>query len=242
MNAAIYARRSTDEHQAESLEVQTTNARHCVESKGWKLLPEHIYLEDAVSRAEFRKRPALLALLNAARDRAFDVVVTRSDCRLGGDTFRSGIVLQDLLDTGVRLFYYFTDEEVTLDGAVDKFLVAARSFAAELEREKTAQRTHEHLLLKAQRGLNVGGRVYGYDNLEIKEGGRRLRVEYRINEVQAEIIREVFRRYAAGDGVRALAKELNARGVPPPRAGKRGTGSWSPSVLWEILRRERYLS
>ncbi|HSN99294.1 MAG TPA: hypothetical protein VLS89_13455, partial [Candidatus Nanopelagicales bacterium] len=70
------------------------------------------------SRAEFKKRPGLLALLNAAEARAFDVVVTRDETRLGGDTYRTGIVIQDLLDHGARLFYYFTGEEVRLDGAV----------------------------------------------------------------------------------------------------------------------------
>lgn len=240
MRAAIYARRSTDEHQAESLDVQRTNALAFIEAKGWTIAPEHIFLEDAVSRAEFKKRPALFALLVRARAGEFDVVVVRDESRIGGDTFRSGIVLQEILDSDLRLFYYFTNEEVVLDNAMNKFLVAARSFAAELEREKTAQRTREHLLLKAQRGLNVGGRVYGYDNIEIRDGTRRLRVEYRIDTTQAETIREIFERYAAGEGVRALAKDLNAREIPSPRAGGRGTGSWSPSVIGEIVRRERY--
>ena len=240
MRAAIYARRSTDEHQAESLDVQRTNALAFIEAKGWTIAPEHIFLEDAVSRAEFKKRPALIALLTATANKRFDVVVVRDESRIGGDTFRNGLLIGEILDAGLKLFYYFTNEEVLFGSAVDKFLVAARSFAAELEREKTAQRTREHLQLKAQRGLNVGGRVYGYDNIEIKDGARRLRVEYRINARQAEVIVGIFERYAAGDGVRALAKDLNARGVPSPRAGGRGTGSWSPSVIGEMLRRERY--
>lgn len=238
--AAIYARRSTDEHQVESLVVQQANATTYIDKMGWTLAAEHVFLEDAVSRAEFKKRPALIALLNAASAGEFDIVVVRDESRIGGDTFRSGIVIQDILDAGMLLYYYFTDEQVTLDNAVEKFLVAARSFAAELEREKTSQRTHEHLLLKARRGLNVGGRVFGYDNIQIMEGTRRIRTEYRINITEAEIIREIFRRYADGEGIRTLVKDLNARGVPSPRAGKRGTGSWSPSVLWAMLRRERY--
>jgi site-specific DNA recombinase len=55
----------------------------------------------------------------------------------------------------------------------------ALNFGAELEREKISQRTHEHLLVKARRGLNVGGRVFGYDNVEVKDGERRVRVEYK---------------------------------------------------------------
>lgn len=120
-------------------------------------------------------------------------------------------------------------------------MVTARNFAAELEREKIAQRTHEHLLVKARRGLNVGGRVYGYNNVEVMEGDRRKHVEYEINQEQAAIIVEIFTRYARGEGLRTIAKALNGRHVPSAWAGKRGSGSWSPSALFAVLRRARYV-
>jgi len=106
--------------------------------------------------------------------------------------------------------------------------------------KKTSQRTHEHLLTKARRGFVVGGAVYGYENVEVKNGEHRTHVEYKINEKEAAIVREIFERFAAGDGLRMLAKDFNERGIAPPRAGKRGSGSWSTSVLWAMLRRERY--
>lgn len=240
MRCALYGRRSTDEHQMASMEVQTEEGRRYIAKQGGTLKPEHIFLDDAISRAEFKKRPGLIALLNAANAKQFDAVIVRDESRLGGDTFRSGLIIQDLLESGIRLFYFYSDEEVRCGGAVDKFMIAARSFAAELEREKTAQRTHEHLLTKARRGLVVGGRVFGYSNVEIKEGDRRVRVEYRINEVEAKIVREIFRRYADGDGLRTIAQDLQRRGIPAPRAGRRGTGVWSYSSIREMLRRDRY--
>jgi site-specific DNA recombinase len=238
MRVAIYARRSTDEHQAASLDVQTGEARRFCEVKGWTVVGT--FLEDAVSRAEFVKRPALVAMLNAADRKEFDVVVTRDESRLGGDMFRTGLLVQDLLDAGVRLFYYFTNEEVCLDGPHAKFMMAAKAYTSEIERAKIAARTREALEVKARRGVNVGGRVYGYDNLEIREGERRARVEYRINETQASIIREVFARYVAGDGVRAIVRDLNSRRVPSPHAGRRGTGSWAPSTIVDMLKNDRY--
>lgn len=240
LNAALYVRRSKEEHQAASIEVQTGEGTRYIDGQSWTLAPEHVFVDADHGRAEFKKRPGLIAMLNAAERRAFDVVVVRDESRLGGDTNRTSLFIQNLLDAGVKLFYYFTDEEVTIDGAVDKFMINVRNFASELEREKISQRTHEHLMTKARRGLNVGGRVYGYDNVEVKNGDQRVRVEYKINEEQAEIIRELFRRYAAGEGLRTLAKDLNARGIAPPKAGKRGTGSWSYSSIREMVRRERY--
>lgn len=234
--AAIYARRSTDEHQEASLDVQREEALRYADAKGWTVDERHIFLEDAVSRAEFKKRPALVAMMNAADAGGFDVVIARDETRLGGDTFRTGLLIQNLLDVGVRLFYHYTDEEVSLDGATAKFMVAVRSYASELEREKISQRTHEHLLNKARKGLVAGGLVFGYDNVRRPEGG----TVRAINEEQADLVRELFERYADGDGLRALAKRLNERGVPPPRAGKRGTGSWSSSAIRAMLRRALY--
>jgi len=223
-----------------SMEVQTEEGQRFIAKHGGTLRPEHVYLDDAISRAEFKKRPGLIALLNAANDKQFDAVIVRDESRLGGDTFRSGLVIQDLLESGIRLFYFYSDEEVTPDGAVDKFMIAARSFAAELEREKTSQRTHEHLLTKARRGFVVGGAVFGYENFEVKEGDRRIRVEYRINEAEAKIVREIFQRYANGDGLRIIAQDLQKRGVPAPKAGRRGIGVWAYSSIREMLRRDRY--
>ncbi len=241
MRAAIYARRSTEEHQESSLEVQVEQARRWIEAKGWTVSPAHVYQENAVSRAEFKKRPKLLNLINASENHEFEVVVARDESRIGGDIHRTGLIISNLLDSGVKLFYYFTDEEVQLNNATAKFMMAVKNFASELEREKTSQRTFEHLEAKARKGLVVGGRCYGYDNREVREGDRRIRVEYVINDAQAEVIREIFARYGNGDGLRTIAKVLNSRRVPSPRAGKKGTGSWSLSVIRSMLRNERYI-
>ena len=240
MKAAIYTRRSTELHQDLSLELQRSEAEAFIRSKGWSFAEEHVYVDDAISRAEFKKRPGLIAMLNAAKDNEFEVVVCRDETRLGGDQNRTALIIQDLLDSGTRLFYHFTEEEVLVDGAVSKFMMSARLFAAELEREKTAQRTREHLEYKAKMGANVGGRCYGYDNAGVIEEGRRVRVEYKVNEAEAQIIREVFTRYAGGHGLKSIAKDLNRRGIASPRAGKRGTGSWAQGAMYPMLRRDRY--
>jgi len=240
LRCGLYVRRSREEHQEGSVEVQTGEGRAWILREGGTLDPAHVFVDGDHGRAEFKRRPGLLALLAAAERRAIDAVVVRDESRLGGDALRVGLIVRDLIESGTRVFYYYSREEVRLGGAVDNLLLMARNFGAEWEREKIAQRTHEHLLTKARRGLVVGGRCYGYDQVEIKEGDRRLRVEYVLNETQAAIVREIFKRYAAGEGLRAIAKALNVRGVPPPRAGKRGTGSWSTSAIWAMLRRERY--
>ena len=59
--------------------------------------------------------------------------------------------------------------------------------------------------------------------------------ERKIDEAEAEVVREIFRRFAAGEGPRAIARALNERGVPGPHGrpwgdttirghAKKGTG------------------
>jgi site-specific DNA recombinase len=89
-------------------------------------------------------------MLNHAKERAFELVVLRDESRLGGDTYRTGLVIQDLADAGVGIVHYISDELVSIDSAVDKFLVAARNFASELEREQISSRSYGYAIVDKQ--------------------------------------------------------------------------------------------
>ena len=63
--------------------------------------------------------------------------------------------------------------------------VASTAFADELEREKARQRTYDAMMRKARAGHVTGGRVFGYDNVEILGAdGRRSHVERAINDAR----------------------------------------------------------
>src|SRR5262249_8506929 len=86
---------------------------------------------------------------------------------------------------------------------------------------------------RAEAGAVTGGRVFGYRN-ERNGIGYVHRV---IDETEAAIVRRIFTLYAEGEGLRRIAKRLNAAGVPAARSG---TGSWAPTAIREILRRPLY--
>lgn len=229
MRAAIYARRSTEEHQAESLDTQLDGARRFIAAKGWT---EAAAFTDDGSRAEFRRRRGLIAMLLAAKQGAFDVVVTRDESRIGGDMLRTGLTIQELNDGGVQIWYYASAQRVQIDTAVGRFVEMARNFASELEREKISSRTREHLEKKARRGLVAGGVVYGYNNVRSADGVRRV-----VHPEEAAVVREVFERKAKGEGLRTIAHWLNGANVAPPRGGLSG---WGTAALYAILRRPLY--
>ena len=65
------------------------------------------------------------------------------------------------------MFFYLEDRERTLDSAMEKGMLSLTNFAAEMEREKASQRTHDALIRKAKAGHVASGKVYGYDNVEL---------------------------------------------------------------------------
>src|SRR5438094_129471 len=72
-NAAIYARKSTDQtvaDQEKSVTRQVELAVACARTHGFEVPPEHIYVDDAISGAEFDRRPGLMRLLNTLRPQA----------------------------------------------------------------------------------------------------------------------------------------------------------------------------
>src|SRR5262249_52563828 len=149
--------------------------------------------------------------------------------------------LKRLIAAGVRVFFYLEDRERTLDSPTDKVLLSLTAFADELEREKARQRVTDTMVRKARAGHVTGGRLFGYDNVEvIGPDGRRSHVERRINDSEAAVIRRIFDLCAAGCGFTRITKTLNAERVPSPRAQRGRPTAWAPSSVREVLFRETY--
>jgi len=243
MIAAIYARKSTEQNgvgdDEKSVTRQVEHAKAYAAKKGWTVDDVHVYSDDGISGAEFKKRPGFLRLLNALSPRpSFQVLVMSEESRLGREAIETGYVLKQIMDAGVRVFFYLEDRERTLDTAMDKVMLSLTNFASEMERKKARQRTYDAMVRKA-RALHVtGGKVFGYDNVDVpspEANGTRLRVVRKINEEQAQTLRRIFELYASGVGMVTIAHRLNQEGVKPPR----GRG-WAPSGIREMLHRELY--
>jgi DNA invertase Pin-like site-specific DNA recombinase len=106
--------------------------------------------------------------MNALKPRPrFQVLVMSEESRLGREAIETAYALKQLVQAGVRIFFYLEDRERTLDSPTDKIMLSLTAFADELEREKARQRTYDAMIRKARAGYVTGGRVFGYDNVEI---------------------------------------------------------------------------
>jgi DNA invertase Pin-like site-specific DNA recombinase len=163
MNVAVYVRKSTDpsgvSDEQRSVARQVEHARAYAARKGWAVLDEHVYVDDGISGAEFANRPGFLRLMNALKPRApFQVLVMSEESRLGREAIETAYALKQLVQAGVRVFFYLEDRERTLDSPTDKIMMSLTAFADELERENSGQRTYDAMQRKA-RAAPIAGRV-----------------------------------------------------------------------------------
>ena len=61
------------------------------------------------------------------------------ESRLGREAIETAYALKQLVQAGVRVFFYLEDRERTLDSPTDKIMLSLTTFADELEREKARQ-------------------------------------------------------------------------------------------------------
>jgi DNA invertase Pin-like site-specific DNA recombinase len=244
--AAIYARKSTDQtgvaEEQRSVARQVAHARDYAARKGWTVGEALVFVDDGISGAEFAARPGFLRLMNALKPRpAFQALIMSEESRLGRESIETAYALKQLVQAGVRVFFYLEDRERTLDSPTDKIMLSLTTFADELEREKARQRTYDAMVRKAKAGHVTGGRVFGYRNVEILGAdGRRSHVERRIDPAEAAIVRRIFELCADGAGLTRIAKTLNAAGAATPRAQQGRPCAWIASSVREVLLRPLY--
>ena len=128
MISAIYARKSTEQvglgDEDKSVTRQIEHARAYATRKGWTIAEDHIYSDDGISGAEFVKRPGFLRLMNSLKPRPpFQILIMSEESRLGREAIQVSYAFKQIIDSGVRVFFYMTDQERKLGNALDKMML-----------------------------------------------------------------------------------------------------------------------
>lgn len=213
MRVAIYARFSSDLQDVRSITDQVAAARDHATRQGWLVVGE--FADAAISGSSLHNRPGLLDLLAAARQRQFDAVVTESIDRLSRD-------LEDIAGLHKRLAYWGVKIMTLADGEVGKLHVGLKGIIASIHLDDLAQKTRRGQAGRVRAGRIPGGRSYGYDVVVHGED----RGQRTVNQVEAEIIRRMFREYVDGSSALEIAGRLNREGLAAPRGGE-----WNASTI-----------
>jgi site-specific DNA recombinase len=155
-----------------------------------------------------RHRPELDALRE--RLEPGDTVICYALDRLSRDQYDTAILIALMQDAGARIAFVMEEFENTATG---KFLLTAKAFGAELEREKIRERTSRGKAARVALGKDpaVGQPPYGYRWLG---PGLRQKTQLVPDEATALIVQRIFRDIAAGLSTQNVAMALNAAGIP----------------------------
>src|SRR5438067_6044745 len=205
--AALYVRVSTERQEENySLATQEARCREYAAQHGYAVAD--VYRETHTG-TELWERPELTRLRQAMARRELDALICFDPDRLSRKQAHTALLQGICEQAGVEL--RFAEFDFTRD-ATGQFLLNARVFAAELEREKIMERTMRGKRARAEAGRLLPGPrpLYGY---RWAAGTRSALVP---DDTTAPIVRRLFREIAAGRSLRAVTEGLNAEGVPTP--------------------------
>ena len=217
MRAAIYARYSSDQQRAASIEDQIRLCTEQLERIGADLVQP--YTDYALSGATLN-RPGIQSLLQDCQSGKIDVVVAEALDRLSRDQEDVAGIFKRLTFQNVRL--------VTLsEGEISELHVGLKGTMNSLFLKDLAAKTRRGLRGRVEQGKSGGGNSFGYDVVTtLAADGTPIHGERAINPDEATTVVTIFERYARGDSPRAIAQQLNHDAIPGP-SGR----TWGPSTI-----------
>lgn len=227
--AAIYVRVSTasQEDDGTSLTTQEERCRQYAASRGYEMAG---VFRDVFSGGVYRERPELSKLRALVREDGVDIVIAYAVDRLSRNQAHLYILAEEIDDHGARLEFVTEDFQNT---PVGKFILSARAFAAEIEREKISERTQRGKRARAEAGLPIGGGTlpYGYRWKDDK------RSAFDPDPETSVWVQRMFAWVLEGWTLRRIAEHLNQIGLPTVRK----KALWGHSSLRSILTNPTYI-
>jgi DNA invertase Pin-like site-specific DNA recombinase len=237
---AIYTRKSTEynlELAFNSLDAQREACEAYIKSQaheGWCLIPGR-YDDGAFSGASL-DRPALQQLLAEVRAGKIDIVLVYKVDRLTR-SLADFAKLIELFDAHGVSFVSVTQSFNTSSSMGRLTLNVLLSFA-QFERELIGERVRDKIAASKRKGIWVGGPVpLGYAAVDKK---------IVVVEAEAAAVRRIFARYLELGSIRALAEDLDRRGIrSKPRRLSNGRtiggGRFGVGALAHLLKNRFYI-
>lgn len=217
--AVIYARFSCSKQREASIDDQLRVCRAWCATNGYRVVAE--YCDHAIS-GRTDDRPQFQLMVERAGES--EIVLVYMMDRFSRDEYDAPVYKRMLRERGVRVL---SATEAMPDGPEAILLEKVYEGLAAIESAHISQRTRRGMEGNALKCLHNGVKVFGYD---FGEDGR-----YVVNEAEAAVVREAYRRRRCGDTANAIATDLAARGWRTSR-GNPVSHTW----IATMLRNEKY--
>lgn len=202
--AAAYVRVSTDDQMELSPDTQMEKIREYAAKNGLLLLSEYIFHDDGISGRAAEKRPGFQQMIATSKDPShpFDVIIVWKFSRFARNQEES-IFYKSILRSKCKVDVVSVSEPL-IAGPFGSLIERIIEWMDEFYSVRLAEEVKRSMTVNAKNGALQATPSFGY-----RAEDRRLVV---VPE-EAEIVREIFRRFIAGDAMFGIAKDLSARGV-----------------------------
>lgn len=202
--AAAYVRVSTDDQMELSPDSQMDKIREYAAKNGLLLLSEYIFHDDGISGRAAEKRPGFQQMIATAKDPShpFDVIIVWKFSRFARNQEES-IFYKSILRSKCKVDVVSVSEPL-IAGPFGSLIERIIEWMDEFYSVRLAEEVKRSMTVNAKNGSLQATPSFGY------------RVENRqlvIVPEEAEIIREIFRRFISGDAMFRIAKDLSSRGI-----------------------------
>ena len=233
---AYYARYSCDQQRDTSIEDQLRRCREVAAQHG---LPTEgqVFQDEALSGTSKHnhKRLGYKALLAAWDGGQFSVLIVDEFSRLTRDGLEQARLIKRLEENRrVRL--------ITANGTDTQvpnwqLTLGLMGLVGQQAIRDTRDRVMRGMVGQLERGYMIAAPAYGYRSVrDLDERQNSKGTHWVINQPEAEIVREIFARRAAGEPMTKIAKSLNDRAVPMSREPETtGGGFWRSARIRAIL-------
>lgn len=224
--AAAYIRVSTDDQAEYSPDAQLRELREYAGSHGLVLDDRFIYADEGLSGRKAERRPAFMEMIRTAKlkEHPFDVVLVHKFDRFARSREDSVVYKAMLKRCGVDVI---SIKEPIADGSYAGVMEAIYESFAEAYSINLGQEVKKGMTEKALRGQPQTAPPYGY--LLTRRAAEPVVTVinrppasssiFTPHPVEAPYVRELFRRFAEGEGLFPLAKWMNACGQHTHRGG-----------------------
>lgn len=227
LRVTFYARVSTDRYeQLNSLENQVMYFENFIkEQENWIFVEG--YVDEGISGTSVKKREDFLRMVDDAKKKKFDLILTKEISRFSRNTLDSIKYTQELLSCGVGV-HFLSDNINTFQPDSELRLTIMSSIAQE-EIRKLSERVRFGYKRSVEKGIVPGSNnIYGYT----KNKGKLV-----IDEEQAKFIRLIFETYVSENiGVHRLGFKLFEEYGVTNYSGKPIAGT----VIKNIIRNPKY--
>ena len=217
----LYPRVSTEDQfrNGHSLDEQKERMLKLCDYKNYEVYKVY---EDAGISAKNMNRPAFQEMIQDIKDGRINKIIVYKLDRLTRSIKDLEEICTFLEDNNCSLESMC--EDINTSTANGKFFIRMLTILAQLEIERTSERTKFGMVGAVKKGHFVGRPPIGYDKVDKK---------LVINDIESEVIRRIFDLYIKGIAANAITKLLNEE--------KALNRKWIPTLVDRILSNEIYI-